>query len=137
ALVDMTGNGPGTPRWQQGRLRFHELVLYGGENEILGALWPSIQVILQWLNSFRTSGDLVSSDDEAVSVYASALARIAQGDAEGAMVAMAHVIDLNLDEALNLLLRAGSSPPKADRSVENASRAIPKDAPGVPADDIV
>ena len=42
------------------------------------------------------------------------------GDAEGAMVAMAHLIDVNRNEALNLLLRVRSPQIKTERTVENA-----------------
>ena len=119
ALAEMTAHAPGTPKWHQGRLRFHEVVLLGGKNELLGALWPSVQVILEWVTNLRTPDDHIGGGDEAAT-YAAAFAKIASGDAEGAMVAMAHVIDVNRNEALNLLLRVRSPQIKTERTVENA-----------------
>ncbi|MEQ1899885.1 MAG: alpha/beta hydrolase fold domain-containing protein [Devosia sp.] len=109
ALADMTGHRPGTPEWHQGQLTFHELVLLGGENELLGALWPSTRVILEWASNFRRGSGHIETDDDAASAYATAFAKIASGDAEGAMITMAHLIDMNLNEALTVLLRGRST----------------------------
>src|SRR6185369_6927859 len=100
--------------------QFHEQVLTGGGNELLAALWPPIQVILQWVGNLRAAGDHIGTDDEATSAYAGAFARIAGGDAEGSMVAMAHLIDMNLNEALEVVQRARAAGARPDRSVETA-----------------
>lgn len=115
ALTEMTAHGAGTPKWHEGRLRFHELVLSGAGNELLGSLWPSIRVILEWVNSLRTPGEHIGSGDEAAS-YAQTFAKLGSGDAEGAMIAMAHLIDMDLNEALHVLRRVDVAMAKTDRS---------------------
>ncbi len=118
ALAGMTGNAPATPGWHEGRLQFHELVLTGGGNELLGALWPSIQVILQWAINLRSADDHLATDDEVTTAYTNAFASIAAGNAEASMIAMAHLIDMNLVEALEILRRARPSRREAKRSTE-------------------
>jgi|GEM_PF-596251 len=115
ALARMTGNAPATRAWHESRLQFHELVLTGGGNELLGALWPSIQVILHWAANLRSADDHLATDDEVTSAYTNAFASIAAGNAEASMIAMAHLIDMNLAEALEVLRRVRLSPPETRR----------------------
>jgi len=118
AVAAMTGNAPATSGWHEGRLHFHELVLTGGGNELLGALWPSIQVILQWAANLRSVEDHLATDEEVTSAYTNAFAKIAAGNAEASMIAMAHLIDMNLAEALEVLRLARLLADGVNRSAE-------------------
>jgi hypothetical protein len=93
-------------------------VLVGGGNELLSALWPSIQVILQWVSNLRSTEEHVGTDEAVTSAYTSAFAKIASGDAEGSMVAMAHLVDMSLSEALEIVRRTRFAHLPADQAVQ-------------------
>mgnify|MGYP001103067217 CR=1 FL=1 len=90
---------------RQGRLRFHQTILFGGENELLSALWPAIQVVLEWSANVQGEADSIESNR----AYAEVFAKLSLGDAEGAMVAMAHLVDQSLAECMNHLRRTQSA----------------------------
>lgn len=102
-VLAIAEGAPDDTAWREAVVRFHELVLFGGENEILAATWPSIQVIVSWsVNLAAAAGRQHLARDRAGD-YASLLDKITLRDAPGAMIAMARLIDGALGDVMDLL----------------------------------
>jgi DNA-binding FadR family transcriptional regulator len=65
----MARHNPQDREWHNAVLDFHHFVLFSSENELLAAMWPPLQVTLQWSlnlqmsqpNRKRWAGTLLSS----------------------------------------------------------------------------
>ena len=101
-LSEMTRIEIFTPDWNAALLRFHRLLLEGGGNELLAALWPSFEVVLQWLANLGTlqAGNHLR---DPVADYALVIDRLMARDAGGAMTQMAYLIDASLADAEEML----------------------------------
>ena len=96
--------------WQGAILDFHHVILIASENEFLTAMWPTVQVTLQWSLNLQASQPDLRPVGEPVAEHAKVFESIASQNAEGALREMAFLIDAALADTIAVVGRAPSQP---------------------------
>ncbi len=123
ALSKMTSAPVHSIAWNGAMLDFHRLILQGGGNELVGALWPSFEVALQWQANLGALCDGGAGLRDVVADYAVVFDRLAARDAEGAMTEMAYLIDAALADAFAMLRQLQSPSPPDEQPQEKRQDA--------------
>ncbi len=105
ALEQMARRDPNDRGWHDGLLGFHEALLQCCDNEVLAAMWPAVQVTLEWAMVLQTLQPKFQLVSDPVADHAKVFQRIASRDAEGALQEMAYLIDAALTDTLANLSR--------------------------------
>jgi len=120
AMSNMATRGPADAGWQQAVLDFHERMIACSENDVLAAMWPAIQVTLQWSLALQEAAAPARPGGDPVADHAKVFERIVARDAEGALQEMAYLIDGALSETLLLISRVAHSGPAAEATPQPA-----------------
>ena len=108
ALARMARLNPHDREWQVAVLDFHHAVLQSSDNELLAAMWPTVQVTLQWSLNLQMSQAVPRLVGEPVAEHAKVFESIVSQNAEGALREMAFLIDASLADTITVLSRAPS-----------------------------
>ena len=110
ALARMARVAPSSKDWHHAVLDFHHCVLRSSENELLAAMWPTVQVSLQWYLNLQTSQPTPRPGADPVADHAKVFENIASQNAEGALREMAFLIDAALADTISILGRETATP---------------------------
>ena len=110
ALARMARLDPLDRGWRGAVLDFHHVILTASENEMLVAMWPMVQVTLQWSLNLQASHPEHRLVGEPVAEHAKVFEAVASQNAEGALRQMAFLIDAALADTIAVVGRAASGP---------------------------
>lgn len=113
ALARMARFGPQDRAWQVALLEFHRVILVSSGNEMLAAMWPAVQVTLQWSLNLQMSQANQRLVGEPVAEHAKVFQNIASQNAEGALREMAFLIDATMADTIAVLGRSAARMPIA------------------------
>jgi acetyl esterase/lipase/DNA-binding FadR family transcriptional regulator len=116
ALARMARLNPNERDWQDAILDFHRVILESSENDLLAAMWPTVQVTLQWSLNLQSSQPTQPRSGEPVSEHAKVFENIASQNAEGALREMAFLIDAALADATAIVGRSSREHPPLSAS---------------------
>jgi acetyl esterase/lipase/DNA-binding FadR family transcriptional regulator len=108
ALARLAKLTPGDRDWQAAMLDFHHVILTASDNEFLAAMWPTVQVTMQWSLNLQAAQPDHRPVGEPVSEHAKVYENIASQNAEGALREMAFLIDAALADTIAVVANAGS-----------------------------
>lgn len=111
ALARMARLAPNDRGWQGAVLDFHHVILRASDNEMLGAMWPAVQVTLQWSINLQGAQPGSRPVGEPVAEHAKVFENIASQNAEGALREMAFLIDGALADMIAILARSSAGLP--------------------------
>jgi DNA-binding FadR family transcriptional regulator len=114
ALEQMARLDPGDAGWHGGLLAFHDGLLRCCDNEVLAAMWPAIQVTLQWGQALQMSQPNFRLVSDPVADHAKVFEKIAAQSAEDALQEMAFLIDAALADTIANLARMSRLQPTTD-----------------------
>jgi acetyl esterase/lipase/DNA-binding FadR family transcriptional regulator len=110
ALARLARVTPDDRDWQGAILDFHHVILTASENEFLVAMWPTVQVTMQWSLNLQASHPDHRPVGEPVAEHAKVFEHIASQNAEGALREMAFLIDAALADTITVVARARPQP---------------------------
>jgi acetyl esterase/lipase/DNA-binding FadR family transcriptional regulator len=99
--------------WQGAVLDFHQIILATSGNEMLAAMWPPVQVTLQWSLNLQASQANPRLVGDPVADHAKVFEAIASQNAEGALKEMAFLVDGALADTIAALETAAAPARKA------------------------
>ena len=103
ALARMAKLDPHERDWQASVLDFHRIVLTTSDNEMLAAMWPPVQVTLQWSLNLQMSQANPHFVGDPVADHAKVFEAIASQNAERALMEMAFLVDGALADTIAAL----------------------------------
>ena len=112
ALARMAKLNPHDRASQAAMLDFHHIILTASDNEMLAAMWPPVQVTLQWALNLQMSQANAHFVGDPIADHAKVFEAIASQNAERALREMAFLIDGALADTIAALERA--APPAQD-----------------------
>lgn len=108
ALARMARFAPQDRAWQLALLDFHRVILTSSGNEMLAAMWPAVQVTLQWSLNLQMTQANPRLVGEPVAEHAKVFQNIASQNAEGALREMAFLIDAAMADTIAILGRSAA-----------------------------
>jgi acetyl esterase/lipase/DNA-binding FadR family transcriptional regulator len=107
-LARMAKLNPRDRDWPAALLDFHEIVLTTSGNELLAAMWPPVQVTLQWAMNLQMSQANPHLVGDPVADHAKVFESIAAQNAEKALKEMAYLVDGALADTIAALEAAAT-----------------------------
>jgi acetyl esterase/lipase/DNA-binding FadR family transcriptional regulator len=105
-LARMAKVNPHDRDWQASVLDFHHIILATCDNELLAAMWPPVQVTLQWSLNLQMSQTNPHFVGDPVADHAKVFEGIASQNAERALKEMAFLVDGALADTIAALERS-------------------------------
>ena len=102
-LARMAKLNPHDRDWQTSVLDFHHIILTTCDNDLLAAMWPTVQVTLQWSLNLQMSQATPHLVGDPTADHAKVFEGIASQDAERALKEMAFLVDGALADTITAL----------------------------------